>query len=365
MKILYDNSIFFKQSYGGISKYFIKLFNSLNKKDEVNFLISHGIHKNEYLKSFHSKSYFFKKYPLLCEKIFSRLNNYNLKKNNLIFKPDIIHYTYYGPQISKKCKSILTVYDLTHEKFYKKYGFKKPYFNYRKKIFDHVDAIISISENTKKDLIDIYKINESKINTIYLGIDNNLGKSTNLSSSKNQNPYMLYVGNRSKHKNFISVIKAYAKSKKINNNFEFLCFGGGNFNSYEKSLFSELNVSNKVKQVSGDDFSLNESYKNASLLVYPTLYEGFGLPPMEAIQNGCPVLISNVESLKEIYGDSVIYTDDPLNIEEWIQNIEIILFQKKITEEFLIKGKKRIELFSWNKCADQTKNLYQKLLSKI
>ena len=83
---------------------------------------------------------------------------------------------------------------------------------------------------------------------------------------------------------------------------------------------------------------------------------------MEAIQNGCPVLISNVESLKEIYGDSVIYIDDPLNIEEWSQNIEIVLFQKKICDEFLAKGRKRIELFSWNKCADQTKNLYQKLL---
>ena len=362
MKILYDNSIFFKQSYGGISKYFIKLFNSFSNKDEVNFLISHGIHKNEYLKSFHSKSYFLRKYPPLCEKIFGKFNYFNLKKNNLFFKPDIIHYTYYGPQISKSCKTILTVYDLTHEKFYKKYGFKKPYFNYRKRIFDHVDAIISISENTKKDLIDIYNINENKIHTIYLGIDNNLDKRLNFNKSKNQNPYILYVGNRSKHKNFISVIKAYSKSKKIKNNFDFLCFGGGNFNLYEKNLFSKLNISNKVNQVFGDDADLNEFYKNANLFVYPTLYEGFGLPPMEAIQNGCPVLISNVESLKEIYGDSVIYIDDPLNIEEWSQNIEIVLFQKKICDEFLAKGRKRIELFSWNKCADQTKNLYQKLL---
>ena len=79
---------------------------------------------------------------------------------------------------------------------------------------------------------------------------------------------------------------------------------------------------------------MNEFYKNANLFVYPTLYEGFGLPPMEAIQNGCPVLISNVESLKEIYGDSVIYIDDPLNIEEWSQNIEIVLFQKKFVMNF-------------------------------
>ncbi len=362
MKILYDNSIFFKQSYGGISKYFIKLFKYFQDKEDINFFISSTVHKNQYLKNYYSKLYFLQKYPLFFEKIFERLNNFNLKKDNYIFKPDIIHYTYYGPQISKKTKSILTVYDLIHEKFYKKYGFKKPFFNYRKKILDHVDAIISISENTKKDLIEIYKINENKIHTIHLGIDTNNEKGLVNIDLSNQNPYILYVGNRSKHKNFISVVKAYSGSKKINKNFDFICFGGGNFNFNEINLLNELNITGKVKQFSGNDSDLNQLYKNANLLVYPTLYEGFGLPPMEAIQNDCPVLISNTGSLKEVYNESVIYINDPLNVEEWINNIEIILFQKKIREEFLIKGKKRIELYSWNKCADQTKKLYQKLL---
>ena len=96
--------------------------------------------------------------------------------------------------------------------------------------------------------------------------------------------------------------------------------------------------------------------------MYSTLYEGFGLPPMEAIQNNCPALISNVGSLKEIYDDGVMYVNNPLDINEWSENMKTILFEDRIKNDYLTKGKKRIQLYSWQKCADQTKNLYKKLL---
>jgi|TARA_B110000971_G_scaffold94985_1_gene97686 glycosyltransferase involved in cell wall biosynthesis len=362
MKVLYDNSIFFKQSYGGISKYFFKLFNNFDNQKDINFFVSSFIHKNEYLNEYSSESIYLKKYPLFSKTFFEQMNKFKFKKDHYVYKPDIIHYTYYGPQISTQSKSIVTVYDLIHEKFYKKYGLKKPFFEHRKKILDSMDIIISISENTKKDLIKIYKINENKIHTVYLGLDIKKNITNDEINYTNNNPYILYVGNRSKHKNFISVIKAFSSSKKINSNFKFICFGGGEFNISEKKLFNDLNLNKKIEYIHGNDLLLQNLYKKSNLFVYSTLYEGFGLPPMEAIQNNCPALISNVGSLKEIYDDGVMYVNNPLDINEWSENMKTILFEDRIKNDYLTKGKKRIQLYSWQKCADQTKNLYKKLL---
>ena len=165
--------------------------------------------------------------------------NYNLKYN----KPDIVHYTYFNERnlYKSKVKKIITEYDLIKEKFYTKDYFEE--IEFKKKFYQDVDQIICISENTKKDLIEYYKIDEKKIVTIYLGIDDDRNFNEKKIDTK---PYILFVGSRSRYKNFFNFVKAYSNSKNIQSNFNIICFGGGNFTNVEKKFLKDLKILDNI-----------------------------------------------------------------------------------------------------------------------
>ena len=207
MKIFYDHQIFCNQNYGGPSRYFVSLAEKLKDKN-LDIKISAPLHINEYLnnldkKIIFGKKLFFSKYISKTYSLKSKISEFNSKINKLYlnyFKPDVIHFTYYDHIISEntKIKKVVTIYDLIHEKYYKDYGFEKNYLP-KKNLINIADKIICISENTKKDLIEIYKVNEEKIFVTHLSaneiINKSLKKLFNFS-------YILYVGSRWKYKNF-------------------------------------------------------------------------------------------------------------------------------------------------------------------
>ena len=176
-------------------------------------------------------------------------------------------------------------------------------------------------------------------------------------------PYILYVGSRRRYKNFNILIDAYSCSKKINDNFDIVCFGGDPFLNEELRYFKEKNISpNKIKFIQGNDNLLYNFYKNASCLVYPSLYEGFGLPIVEAMSMSCPVISSNTSSMPEIYGDSAI-SFNPKYSEELIKKLENLLFDSHFQLQLKNKGLKRSKEFSWEKCAQETQSVYKKLIN--
>jgi len=363
MKITFNNTIFSNEKTGGISRYFICLIKELIKY-KIDIKVLSSINKNKFLKSLPSKyssGLYISNYPL-----FKFIESYNLNRFNDYIKKqpiDIIHDTYYTPGINKqkKIKKIITVHDLIHEKFPNYYRNSKEEINKKKDSFIGCDHFICVSNNTKIDLLKYYKIDSSKVSVIHHGA-NHLEKISYNLNSRIENPYILYVGKRHKYKNFIFFLKAYAKSTYINENFKLVCFGGGTFSKNEKKLFNELKISKKIIYINGDDKLLSSYYSFARSLIVPSIYEGFGLPIVEAMNLGCPVFCSNIEVFKEICGENAIFFD-PVNEDDLIYKLENYLFKdtylKKCVEEGQIISKK----FSWSANSLKTIDVYKKLIA--
>ena len=172
--------------------------------------------------------------------------------------------------------------------------------------------------------------------------------------------YILFVGKRIGYKNFVNFLKAYSISNELRKNFTIKCFGGGKFRKDEIKMINELAINiNEIENIQGDDLKLSKLYQNARALVYPSKYEGFGLPILEAMEHNCPVICSNTSSLPEV--ESVVYFD-PEDIDEMSHKISETLMSDDKIKILKIKGKKRVKNFTWFNCAKETNKLYKSLI---
>jgi glycosyltransferase involved in cell wall biosynthesis len=365
MKILYNHQAF-SQKYGGVSRYFVELANNMTlyKNKKVTVKINSAFFKTNYLSNINQKILFngfkvpdFKGSARLCSIV-------NLFVSPILSKhydPDIIHETYYNgiSRNKTRAKKIITVYDMIHELFPDQFPKKDKTTQLKRIAVTEADHIICISKNTQKDLVDIFNIDIKKTSVIHLGFSLTAAKINEPQGFRR--PYLLYVGSRNGYKNFIRFIKAYA-TPKIKNYFDLVMFGGGRLNDQELSLFDKLKVPrDSLQQVNGDDAVLAGYYKNASLFIYPSLYEGFGISPLEAMNYGCPVACSNTGSIPEIVGNAAILFD-PYSIDAMRYNIISILYNDKIKSSLVLKGFKQIKNFSWKKCATETYKVYKNVL---
>ena len=365
MKVIFDYSIFFHQKYGGISRYFLNLHNELVKK-KVNAKIIAPLHNNIFLKKYNNKftyNFYIKNYPKFTRRLLKKYNHFFSKFYSKINKTDIIHKTFYEKNIcnNSKVKKIITVYDLAHEIYYKEYNNPKE-FRPKNDALKNIDYIICPSKKTKSDLINYYKIPENKIEVIYMGIYKfeNI-KDQNL--SMDNDPFLLYVGDRKRYKNFITLLKAFSISSKLPNDFKLVCFGGGKFTEAEKKMIIDFKIKeNKIIQIDGDDSHLLYLYKNAKAFVFPSKYEGLGLPHLEAMSLGCPVISSNHEAILEAVGDAAELFN-PDSFEELCLKMEETLYSSEKIKNLINRGFDRSKNFSWEKCSNETFKLYEKIIS--
>ena len=198
---------------------------------------------------------------------------------------------------------------------------------------------------------------------VYLGCDDLVPPVDAGTRSQNgSRPYLLYVGSRGGYKNFEALILAFASSSYLRSDFSVMCFGGGAFIPDELALFRQLQLSDAhVRQISGNDEMLASMYKNAAAFVYPSLYEGFGIPPLEAMSLGCPVICGNTSSIPEVVGDAGEYFD-PNDTESMRVAIETVLQSTGWSQELVAKGHARRLLFSWQRCASETLDVYRSIL---
>ncbi len=356
MNILYDYSIFIHQNLGGISRYFINLDKEINKTFKSNIIAP--IHYNKFLNEYSQyEGIYIKKFPKFTEKILTYYNQFITEKFVNSKSPDIYHKTYYNNFWPKKFKGkkFLTVYDLIHEKFYFEYGYPSN-FRPKKESLQNADKVFAISHNTKKDLIEFYDVPEKKIFVTHLGI--NL-ENTHSTKRIVNSPYILFVGDRKRYKNFKNLLRAFAISKKIHDNFKLVIFGGGNFFDEEKNLIKTYRLDkNQLLRIDGDDNTLSSLYKNANLFIFPSKYEGFGLPLLEAASNNCPIACSKIDVFQEIMGKNAIYFD-PNSVEDISSSLEKVLFSD-VTRKNLVNGANSIlSNFSWSKCAKETLDFYK------
>tara|TARA_X000000950_G_scaffold189829_1_gene229437 strand:- start:820 stop:1938 length:1119 start_codon:yes stop_codon:yes gene_type:complete len=372
MKIFFDHKIFSLQNQGGPSRYFVNLVSNLNKIKSINAKIFAPLHLNHMLSNLDRSnigisnkipfSNFFGKSNNLKKnlvKINNKINKYCEKKE----KPDVIHTTYYDNNFpTKSNKLVVTVYDLIHEIFRDDY-YKNDIFLSKKKILERANQIICISESTKKDLINFYNIDKKKITVTHLA--NSLSFDNELLDSevfKDKKKFFLYVGSRWKYKNFNQLLYSLSYDKKIHKEFNLISFGGGKFSNDEIKLINKLNLDpHRIIQIDGDENLLKTLYRNAEFFIYPSKYEGFGIPTLESFSQGCPVLCSNTSSFPEVAGDAAIYFD-PNSIESISKSIEKIINSAELRQKLIKRGNERLQKFSWTKCASETLDVYKKII---
>jgi glycosyltransferase involved in cell wall biosynthesis len=362
MKILFDYQIFLSQRYGGPSRYFIELNKNLNQNKIESRIVS-PFYINKYLKdekgNFIKKNfYIYKKFKL--NSLFKFLNEKFTENFINKDKIDIIHPTYYDliKYQNLKIPKILTVYDLTHEKFPEFYGLPKNN-KIKQEALNIANYYLCPSECTKKDLIEIYNIDEKKIFVVYWAPF--LKKNINIFNQNIKDNFILFVGNRHKYKNAYKFLEAFYTNKFLKENYKIIFFGGGNFNSYEKELIKKFKFENKVKLVTGSDEKLIELYQKATLMVYPSLYEGLGLPILEAMVHGCPVATSYSSGMIEAGGNAVEFFD-PNSIQSISASIMKIVDSLHYSNNLIKLGFEHVKNFTWLKCTKETFNIYKKII---
>ena len=364
ISILYDYQILNRQKYGGISRYFHEIITRLDENFKVKIL------------AFRSQNYYFSDYvkehtyksnieQYLCRII----NFFNVYKYVAIHKGDIdifhpTYYIWYGSLFQKKkIKTVVTVHDMIHEKFWtdsKNLGKRFTLYN-KKKLIMNADYIITVSKNTKNDLIKYYPdVDSKKIAVIYHGA-NDYSNVPFIDMKAKYGKYILFVGQRSGYKNFRALTTAISHVIKDNKSIKLVCVGGGAFSQAEKEMFFSYGISGSVFQINATDEELFNLYRNAVFFVFPSIYEGFGIPILEAFACDCPVLLSNCSCFPEIGGDAVEYFD-ATDSNSMTEKIRLLLDSKDRRMELISKGRKRLQKFSWDVASYKTQQLYKAAL---
>ena len=364
MKIFFDYQTFCQQLYGGISRYFCELITGINKTDNqahLSLLHSNNAHLREYGLNV-MPNYFPKRHR------FSHLTNrtYNIvdfRSNSY----DIYHATYFDPFFSKyigRKPYVVTFYDMIYEKFGDRFdaiGENQTIIKWKQEISKNAAGLIAISENTKQDMVNYLGINPERIRVIYLSGSMKFDTHFSVETKRSQQPYILYVGNRGLYKNFIPFLKAVSPILKTYG-LQLVCAGGQPFNNDERTVIKSCDVETNVEYRSVTDQVLADLYSNAVAFVYPSLYEGFGIPILEAMSCRCPCLLSNSSSLPEVAGEAALYFN-PDDLDDMRSTLRKLMDDQSLRTQLIEAGIERAATFSWDRTVRETLSLYGEIIS--
>lgn len=369
MKVLYDHQSFSGAKYGGVARYFYDLMYNLKYEQGVDVKLALQFSNNDYLKNGDIKNVipfsFFLGYAK-TNMLFSHINRLNSAIQIARQNYDVFHPTYFKdyflPFLGKK-PFVLTHHDVIPEKFSTQYaaldGFSK---EQKKKILDKASKIIAVSENTKQDILDIFKIAPEKVEVIYHSTHFTTFQPNPAIKISTPKRYLLYVGNRDNYKNFDVYVEAIAPLLQKQDDLYLICAGNGSFSATEQQLFSKLKVEKQILHhgIDSDDV-LYQLYKNAIAFVYPSLYEGFGIPIIEAFACNCPVILSDRSCFPEVGQDAALYFN-PDDKEDIAFQIEKVIENTDLRTQLIQKGKTRLQDFSPTITAQKTLEVYKSVL---
>ena len=367
--VAYDHQIFAYQRFGGVSRYVVELASRIPMVAPFETRIVAPLHLNEYLRDAATPK--FARWQALDFRRGVQLRGaVNRLLSPLMMKalaPAIVHWTYFNPvRMPRRSLGIVTVYDMIHELYAQQFSADDPTSANKRKSVERADHVICISHNTKADLMRLFGVPESKISVTHLGFSSAFSSdysSALATSSSPTRPYLLYVGQRDGYKGFADAVRAYAASRRLTSEFDFLSFGGPEFHSAERQLFDSLGLrAGSVRRVGGSDAELADTYRRARAFVYPSRYEGFGIPPLEAMACRCPVVCADTSSLPEVVGNAAI-SFDPADQDSLRDALESACFDEERRAALIEAGIARAAHFSWDRCARETAALYTRLLA--
>ncbi len=300
------------------------------------------------------------------------------------FKLDLIHFCHFNVPIFLRERFVVTIHDLillqfptTKNTTRSKITYFLKFLSYQLVINSAIkksEKIIAVSKFTAWDIKNKFKINPQKITIIHEGWEKKFFSNKKNKSNTDEilkkygiiKPYLFYIGNAYPHKNLEKLVLAFREIRKRFPQFQLVLAGGNDF-FFERlaEFIKKEEVSNIILTgfISEDDLKI--LYQEANLFVFPSLYEGFGLPPLEALACETPVAVSKIASMPEILGKNGAVWFDPNQIESIVQAIKKGITDVNLRKKIIEEGRKLKKYFSWKKMAQDTLKIYEKILSNI
>lgn len=392
MKILYDHQIFEQQKFGGISRYFCEIMEGLSQDGHAKVDVSLMYSKNEYLRKsifahkanddpgayenfmpgrdFKGKWNLYSarnkiKKPIETDAVNKSLSIEALKKKDF----DVFHPTYYDdyflPYMGEK-PFVLTVYDMIHEIYPECFSLADKVSEQKRGLAKMAHKIVAISECTKKDLVRFFGVSPDKIAVTHLATSMPAfaGEATTspLVAALPER-YILFVGARTIYKNFYFFINSMRALMEADPTLHVFCTGGP-FHKNEKIFFETHGIADRVHQHAASDTELALLYQRALAFVFPSLYEGFGIPVLEAFSNACPAVLAHAGSLPEIAGDAAVYFE-PKDAQSVHAAMSEVLYQPGRRAELIALGQQRQQQFSWRRTCEETEAVYRSLAAGL
>ena len=372
MRILFDHQVFSWQTYGGISRYFAEEMRGLQKLGQEVFLPVHFFSENVYLRElpdFQRSSS--TKHSFKGKKIFQNILGRQASLGAIRkILPNVFHPTYFDPYFLKTVQQkgipfVLTVHDMIHEIYghgsQRIFSLDAHVVENKRLLAENADAVIAVSENTRLDLLRFCpNVDPAKIHVIHHGNSLNFkAGSTDTSSTHHTLPFLLFVGQRKAYKNFSWMVTQLAELLRSEKDLQLICVGGSVFNAHEQVLFENLGIAQKVQyKVVGSDQELAALYRQAACFIFPSQYEGFGIPVLEAFACGCPAVLNRASSLPEVGGDAAVYFEE--NVAGSLENaVRSILNEKPFRDALVEAGLIRVQQFSWEQSVTKHLTVYQ------
>ena len=360
-KILFDNQMFTFQRFGGVTRYFADLMYNL-PADEFTADIPMRYCENHYVTETYGHRYETIRFP---KNYRFRRQMYMLVNRHIAWKAakfadyDIFHPTYFDPYFLKPVKKrgksvVLTVHDMTFERYPQDVLIYDRTIPHKKRLIAEADHIIAVSENTKRDIIELLGTDPSKISVVHHGYRPIAEPSPQLFDR-----YVLYVGERKGYKNFLPWLSAIRPIFNLDPNLRIVCTGSP-FTSSEIKLFNKWSIADRLVHIAANDAQMASLYRYALCFVFPSHYEGFGIPILEAFANGCPVCLSNASSFPEVAGDAAVFFN-PNDAQSMQDSLKELLVSSTLRKELGEKGLQRSKEFSIERMVEQTCNIYRKL----
>lgn len=361
MKVLYDHQMFMIQNRGGISRYFAELARGMGGIAGVEPVVYGGLPCRDGLLHDESKNLGAKVLALYVPNI-PRTTNLRRAGASSIFPlvmkvvdPDVFHPTYFEPNLvgrSRRTALVSTVHDMINERFRDQPG-RERLERAKKSLVGASDRIICVSRKTADDLQEIFGTPSDRIQVVHHATRIHQNPSTGWTPER---PFLLYVGQRRGYKNFSTLRKAYENDPRLHTTHDLVCFGG------EPLPAQERISKGRILTMGGSDSLLADVYRRASVFVYPSLYEGFGLPLIEAMALGCPVVTTTGGSIPEVAADGAAYFEGD-SADSLAETVAGLLEDESSRAELVRSGSVRASFFSWDRCVQETLSSYQRAVA--
>ena len=342
--VVIDGIIFSLQRSGGISTYFNELLSRL---------LGAGIPVNCFVYGQGTGLA-----PIEVQRRARMLERYRACRLGSTAQRVLFHSSYYRLPSRNHGPVVTTVHDFTYERFSS--GPRRWIHSWQKsRAIEGADAVICVSESTRKDLLEFMPhISLQRVHVIHNGVSDDFRPVDKADDALASRPYVLYVGSRSRYKNFGLAVEAVSSFEGV----DFVAVGGGTLTSSEERLLEQKLCGRYELRGVVDVGTLKQLYNGAICLLYPSSYEGFGIPVLEAMRAGCPVVALDASSIPEVAGSaaSLVPRADPELFASAISHLR----NAAVRDEFRARGQRQAARFSWDKTFSETMNVYQDLLGE-